>query len=95
MIAFLEERAEPDDDQGSHGRALPVSVRQDVGIEGVGDAHILQNAKEQRQTVDLLVYNRKRRCGHATSYLKGRKTRTAVCANDKVVQNQAAWTKAN
>jgi hypothetical protein len=43
----------PDAHQGAGTRALPEAVGRDMSIDQAPDAHLLYDAKQQRDTVDL------------------------------------------
>ncbi len=57
VIALLQDVAQPDAEQGTTTGAVPVAVRRYVGIEQLWNAHIGDDAKQQRQAIDLLSGN--------------------------------------
>ena len=60
MITFLEQAAEPDGDGGTDTNPLPVTMGRDVCINEVTDTHVLHNAEEQGEAVDLFTGDGKR-----------------------------------
>ncbi len=58
MVALLEDMAQPDAQHGAHAGAVPVAMRPHMRVDHVPNAHIDNDAEQQRQAVDLLVGDR-------------------------------------
>ena len=82
MVTFEQEMAEPDRDGGADRDTLPMAMWRDVLINQLADAHVLHDADEQRQAVDLFIGNGEFRV-HPRSLPRSTGTAYVIYANDK------------
>ncbi len=65
MVALLEDVAQPDAQHRAHARPFPVAMRRHMRVDQVPNAHIHDQAEQQRQAIDLLVGDGECRWCHA------------------------------
>jgi hypothetical protein len=84
MVALLENVAQPNTQHGAHAGPFPVAMRVDMGVDQVANAHIVDDAEQQRQAIDLLGGNGQFWLCHTVRVTHPARTWHPKCANRKL-----------